>query len=255
MTWMCAIDIFLRRRRFCNCGNAKPALSSRASAATDIAIPWAGPRRWAAWKRVSSFEQAVELTDGRTGETIRVRRLVIKLDQPTESGDTEIRLLTNLLPVNALKMAGSIASVGASSCILICTTTCTGKWTRWDKLQPVRRSLHCACRWSRPMRWQSCSTMALAHGEDVTEGLSGYCLADEIAGNYRAVDVLIEPAEDRDRLAAQSASSFWSWCLRMAKRIRPAAFAAHPRGPKRPAETYQRQTTAPLLHSSLAARR
>lgn len=180
------------------------------------------------------FEQAVELTDGHTNETSRVRRLVLKLDQPTESGDTEIRLLTNLpARVNAMKIVrlyrqrwsielhfdllknhlhGEIDSLGqpCAAIFALCLSMVAA-----NALAVVKRA------------------MTVAHGEDVTEGLSGYYLADEIAGNYRAVDVMIEPAE-WDWLAARSTSSFWSWCLRMAERIRPAAFSAHPRGPKRP---------------------
>lgn len=180
------------------------------------------------------YEQAVELTVGRTGETIRVRRLVIKLDQPTESGDTEIRLLTNLpARVSALKIArlyrqrwsielhfdllknhlqGEIASLGqpCAAIFALCLSMVAA-----NALAVVQRAI------------------AMAHGEDVTNELSGYYLADEIAGNYRAVDVLLE-SEDWDRLTAQSTSSFWSWCLRIAKQIRPAAFATHPRGPKQP---------------------
>lgn len=180
------------------------------------------------------FEQAVELTDGCTGEMIRVRRVVIKLDQPTENGDTEIRLLTNLpIRVKALKIArlyrqrwsielhfdllknhfqGEIVSLGqpCAAIFALCLSMVAA-----NALAVVQRAL------------------ALTQGKDVTDGLSGYYLADEIAGNYRAVDVLVQPTE-WDQLVSRSAKSFWSWCLRMATQIRPAAFAAHPRGPKRP---------------------
>jgi hypothetical protein len=180
------------------------------------------------------FEQAVALTDGQSGETIQIRRVVIKLDQPTESDDTEIRLLTNLpARVNALKIArlyrqrwsielhfdllknhlqGEIASLGqpCAAIFALCLSMVAA-----NALAVVQRAL------------------SLAHGADVTEGLSGYYLADEIAGIYRAVEVLVPPT-DWDRLASRSASSFWSWCLRIAQQIRPAAFASHPRGPKHP---------------------
>jgi len=180
------------------------------------------------------FEQPVELTDGRTDETIQVRRVVIQLDQPTESGDTEIRLLTNLpFRVSALKIArlyrqrwsielhfdllknhfhGEITSLGqpCAAIFALCLSMVAA-----NALAVVQRAL------------------ALTHGEDVTDGLSGYYLADEIAGNYRAVDVMVPPSE-WDRLAARSAKSFWSWCLRMAERTRLTGFASHPRGPKQP---------------------
>lgn len=180
------------------------------------------------------FEQPVELTDGRNGETIQVRRVVIKLDQPTESGDSEIRLLTNLPGrMNAVKIArlyrqrwsielhfdliknhfqGEIASLGqpCAAIFALCLSMVAA-----NALAVVRR------------------TLAHVHGEDITEGLSGFYLADEVAGNYRAVDVIV-PTTDWDELAERSANSFWSWCRRKAEQIRPAAFASHPRGPKQP---------------------
>jgi hypothetical protein len=42
------------------------------------------------------YEQAVRLTDPATGETLRVRRVTIRLLKPTEQGETEIHVLTNL---------------------------------------------------------------------------------------------------------------------------------------------------------------
>jgi hypothetical protein len=42
------------------------------------------------------YEQALEIEDTQTGECFEVRRLTLVLDVPTEDGDTEVRLLTNL---------------------------------------------------------------------------------------------------------------------------------------------------------------
>ena len=72
----------------------------------------------------------------------------------------------------------------------------------------------------------------VSHGIDAEE-LSGYYLADELAGNYRAVDVLVQQATWQ-ALAALMATAFWGWCGEVAARIRPAAFTRQPRGPKRP---------------------
>ena len=41
------------------------------------------------------FEQAVEIT-GPQGETLQLRRVVVKLNQPTRNGDKTLILLTNL---------------------------------------------------------------------------------------------------------------------------------------------------------------
>jgi hypothetical protein len=51
------------------------------------------------------FEQAVEIT-ATTGETLRVRRVVVILNEPTRDGDKNLVLLTNLPPaVDALRVA------------------------------------------------------------------------------------------------------------------------------------------------------
>src|SRR5207247_11478454 len=44
------------------------------------------------------YEQNLEIEDTQTGECFSVRRLTLLLDQPTEEGETEVRLLTNLPP-------------------------------------------------------------------------------------------------------------------------------------------------------------
>jgi hypothetical protein len=49
------------------------------------------------------YEQEVEITD-EGGETLRLRRLVIRLDEPTRDGETEVALLTNVRGVRALKL-------------------------------------------------------------------------------------------------------------------------------------------------------
>jgi hypothetical protein len=53
------------------------------------------------------YEQAVCLTDPKTGDTLTARRITIQLDKPTSSGDTEIHILTNLpaKDADALKIA------------------------------------------------------------------------------------------------------------------------------------------------------
>jgi hypothetical protein len=58
-------------------------------------------------------------------------------------------------------------------------------------------------------------------------------LADEVAGNYRAVDVLVSEAEWR-ALGAAPAAGFWAWCRVVAARVRTRGFHKHPRGPKKP---------------------
>jgi hypothetical protein len=180
------------------------------------------------------WEQPVEVTDGRSGRRLTLRRIIVRLDEPTEKGETEIRLLTNLPSrVNAKKIARLYRL----------------RWSIERHFDLIKNSLHGQVEslgQPRAAIFALCLSMvagnALAavqgalraiHGDEETDKLSGYYLADEIAGNYRAIDALISHAQF-ELLSRQRPRQFWKWCLRLARAIRPQAFYAHPRGPKRP---------------------
>jgi hypothetical protein len=50
------------------------------------------------------YEQEVEITD-EAGQTLKLRRIVIRLDEPTRDGETEVALLSNVRGVRTLKLA------------------------------------------------------------------------------------------------------------------------------------------------------
>jgi IS4 transposase len=50
------------------------------------------------------FEQKVQISD-ENGRSLKLRRIVIRLDEPTRDGETEVVLLTNVRRVKALKLA------------------------------------------------------------------------------------------------------------------------------------------------------
>lgn len=50
------------------------------------------------------YEQQVQIGD-EDGRTLKLRRIVIRLDEPTRDGETEVALLTNVRGVGALKLA------------------------------------------------------------------------------------------------------------------------------------------------------
>lgn len=181
-----------------------------------------------------AWDQAVEVTDGQTERQLVLRRIIVRLDEPTENGETEIRLLTNLpRRVSASKIARLYRQ----------------RWSIERHFDLLKNSLHGQVEslgQPRAAIFVLCMSMvagnALAvvqgairaiHGDEETKKLSGFYLADEIAGNYRAIDALI-PRLQFERLSKQRPPHFWKWCLRVARDIRPRAFYAHPRGPKHP---------------------
>lgn len=179
------------------------------------------------------WEQPVWVADRHTGERLAVRRVILKLDRPTRDGETEIRLLTNLPQrVRAARIADLYRR----------------RWTLEGHFDFVKNQLHGEIETlgrPRAALLMMCLALVAANAVAVVrqavrtshglalEDLSGYYLADELAGNYRAVDAVVRQAI-WDAVANLAAADGWSWCLAVAGQIRPAAFQRHPRGPKKP---------------------
>ena len=178
-------------------------------------------------------EQPIEVEDTDTGGCRRMRRIILKLDTPTDEGDTEIVLLSNLKGISALRICevyrdrwtierhfalvktvphGEIESLGRPRAALFAMGMAL---VAADALAVVRQALRAT------------------HGEEEFEKLSGYYMADEVAGNYRAVDALVAEAEWKS-LEAAPAATFWDGCRLTASRVRTRGLHKHPRGPKKP---------------------
>ncbi len=191
------------------------------------------PRRVGRTETGEVWEQKLWVIDRHTGRRLAVRRIIIRLDQPTRHGETELRLLTNLPSrIKAPEIArlyrrrwmleghfnlvknqlnGEIESLGRPRAALLMMALAM---LAANALAVVKAALR--------------GTMPTA-----IDDLSGYYLADEVAGNYRAVERLV-PANCWYRLSESSPAEFWDWCGDVAKQIEPAAFRKHPRGPKKP---------------------
>jgi DDE family transposase len=180
------------------------------------------------------WEQPLEVEDTETGERRKFRRIILKLDTPTREGETEIRLVTNLRPhVCALRIA----------------TLYRKRWTLERHFDFLKNCLFGEIEGlGKPRAAIFAMSMALvagnavavvkqalktSHGEEEFEKLSGYYLADEIAGNYRAIDKLILQRM-WEQLARQAVQEFWQWCVRLAAQVRTEGLHTHPRGPKNP---------------------
>jgi hypothetical protein len=174
---------------------------------------------------------AVEETDG--GERRRMRRIILKLDIPTEEGDTEIVLLSNLRGICPLRICrlyrdrwrierhfalvkavlqGEIEGLGRPRAAIFAMGMAL---VAANALAVVKQALR------------------VTHGEEEFEKLSGYYMADEVAGNYRAVDVLVAAAEWA-ALRSRPAAEFWEWCRGVGAAVRTRGLHKHPRGPKKP---------------------
>jgi hypothetical protein len=179
------------------------------------------------------WEQAIEAEDTATGERRRMRRIVLVLDVPTEDGETEVVLVSNLARVSASRICalyrerwtierhfalvkvvlrGEIEGLGRPRAALFAMALAL---VAANALVVVKQALR------------------ISHGGEEFEKLSDYYLADEVVGNYRAVDKLITAAEWSE-LESQPAAAFWGWCRDVGSRVKTQGFHKHPRGPKVP---------------------
>jgi hypothetical protein len=233
-----AHQLFVADRHFCTTEILFRILEGQAS----FVIRQHPSLRWFALKEVEFvgrvetgevWEQPIEVEATDSGQRRRMRRIILKLDQPTEEGETEIVLLSNLRGVCPLRICrlyrdrwrierhfslvktvlrGEIESLGRPRAALFAMGMAL---IAANALVVVQRALR------------------VTHGVEEVEKLSGYYLADEVAGNYRAVDVLVSASEWR-ALSSEPAGSFWSWCCRVGAQVRTRGFYKHPRGPKKP---------------------
>jgi hypothetical protein len=140
------------------------------------------------------IEQTIEVTDD-DGVAHPLRRIVLKLDEPTRDGETEIVLITDLP-----------AEVTAAAC-------CAAYADRWEiegHYQAMTDLLHCEIPGlGRPRAALFAFSMSavagnapavlkgdlrVAHGEEIAREVSDFALVDEAAEDYPGMMVAVPPA-------------------------------------------------------------
>jgi hypothetical protein len=232
-------DLWLADRNFCV---ARFLLGISARSASFVIrehqqIPIAAAGRLRPCGRVETgqvWEQAVIVTDD-AGNTRRVRRVTLLLDEPTRDGEREVVLLTNLPKRDA--DARAVARLYRK------------RWTIEGRFQEMAVALHAEidtlC-YPKAALFAFCVGLAAsnvlaalraalraAHGPAAVEELSGYYLADELAGTYRGLMIAL-PAEDWLVFRTLPALAFAKLLREWASKVRLAAFRRHRRGPKKP---------------------
>ncbi|MBL9094504.1 MAG: IS4 family transposase [Planctomycetaceae bacterium] len=161
-----------------------------------------------------------------------LRRIHVRLDEPTREGDREVRLLTNL-PTSF--KARDVAELYRR------------RWAVERYFHLVKRELHGqlpSLGEPRAALFALCAALAagnvLAWIKSLTRGrrggepaLSGYYLALEISRGYAAVETLAGE-QDWQALAALSDRGFQKWAARLADAVDWSRYVTHPRGPKHP---------------------
>jgi IS4 transposase len=180
------------------------------------------------------YEQSMELFAG--GTTLSVRRITVVLDQPTENGDTEIHLLTNLTAAQA-------------SAFQVAETYRT-RWTVEGAFQTLTDVLRCevetlgypkAALFSFATAVLAYNAYAVvkaslraAHGAAVIgEKLSDYHFLDHVAKTYVGMDIAI-PAEDWEPYPGMAVEQFAAVLVELAHGVKLTRYPKKKRGPKKP---------------------
>lgn len=179
------------------------------------------------------FEETVRLADGAGGE-LTVRRVTVVLDAPTRDGDRDIRVLTNL---PAAVPAARVAEVYR------------GRWGVEAAFGELAAALHgevAGLGYPRAALFAFAVALAaynvlavvkaavrVAHGAAVGPGVSGYHVANEIAGASRGLLIAI-PAAEWAVFGRVSAAGMAKVLVALAGQVRVAEFVSNPRGPKKP---------------------
>lgn len=164
----------------------------------------------------------------------QLRRIHVELDVPTDSGEHDLWLLTNLPPTykpraiaelyrsrwkierhfHLIKreLHGQMPSLGEprAAIFALCVSLAAGNVLALIKhLPPKRRSST-----TQPQ-----------------PALSGYYLALEIGHSYAAIEALTTPRNWRS-IAQLSPQGFWNWARKLSSQIPWSRYVVHPRGPK-----------------------
>jgi len=204
------------------------------------------------------YEQSMRVRDPDSGETMRVRRITIKLKEPTRDGDTEIHILSNV-PVQRASAAqlarlyGKRGSIETAFCEITTTLVC-----EINTLGYPKAALFAFCLALLAYNAVSLIKAALrsAHGrQKVNDEVSGYYLALEIGRTYDGMMIAI-PAPHWALCTELSAKEFANALRELASSVNLSRYQKHPRGPKKiPPERTAYQNGKPVSTAKLLAQR
>lgn len=192
------------------------------------------------------YAQKVECIDAR-GRHLRMRRIVLELDRPTEDGETSVRLLTN---ASVRKLASTKAA-----------RMYRNRWRIEGMFQRLEAALHSELRTLGAPRAALLAfavavvaynvlavvqrAVTVAHPPEKTGiDLSFYYVANELRSHYAGMMVALPPEVWR-HTGADSTTQFARRLKELARRVQPSKLRKHPREPKpKPRPGYISASTA-----------
>jgi IS4 transposase len=196
------------------------------------------------------FEQEVRLSDG-DGEVMRGRRITVELDKPTRDGETEVHILTNLPAesADALAVAELYRRRWTVESAFGELATCLNGEVNTLGYPKAALFAFCVALVSYNVLSVVKGALRSVHGDEAVEEVSGYYLADQIAGTHRGMMIAI-PEDEWVVFAGLTASALGEILKGLAARVRLSTLRKHRRGPKRPQP--KRASGAKVIHVSTA---
>jgi hypothetical protein len=180
------------------------------------------------------WEQPVRVSDDE-GNALAARRVTLVLDEATRDGETEIVLLTNLPASDTDAEAVARLYRKRWSIEGMFGEMAAALQAEIDTLCYPRAALLAFCLGLTAMNVFAVLKAALraAHGAEAAAEVSGYYLADELAGTYRGMMIAL-PAEEWLVFREMTVKAFAALLRKWAGQVRLSAFRRHRRGAKKP---------------------
>ena len=197
------------------------------------------------------FEQEMRRGDG-GGGTMMVRRITVELDTPTRDGEAVIHILTNVpgADADALTVAGLYRSRWTVETAFGELAACLNGEIETLGYPKAALFAFCVALVSSNILGVVKAAMRSVHGAEVIdEQVSGYYLADEIAGTYRGMMIAI-PEDEWTVFHKLLPKAMGRVLQGLARNLRLAAYRKHARGPKKPRP--KRESGAKIKHVSTA---
>ena len=184
------------------------------------------------------YEQQVELREGKSNDapSLRVRRISVILDNPTESGETEIHILTNLTAAQA--SAEDVARVYR------------GRWTIEGAFQTLTDVLRCEVKTlgypkaalfsfaTAVLAWNMYAVVKAAlrgaHGEEtIEEQLSDYHFTRHVVSVQLGLEIGVDP-QAWEAYQRMTPRQLGKTLLSLARGVNITRYPKKKRGPKKP---------------------
>jgi hypothetical protein len=169
------------------------------------------------------------------GETMRVRRLTVKLTEPTRNGDTPLHILSNVAPQRAAaaplaRVYGKRWSIATAFFESTTTLACESNTLGYPKAACLT---FCLALWADNAGSLIKAALRRAHGrQKVHDEVASYYLALEMSRTYEGMLMAI-PAPPWGRFRALSPQEFAHVLRELAASVKLSRYQKHPRGPKK----------------------